>query len=140
MSALSNGIAAVQEQAGGMVDLFVIQPSYVPDLLGAALAGDRLAASMLRAIADTRHKIDKAPRRLPALCASCPRPLLKSTKYTVVMAAPQCDNPTAAIGLAVCAHCATEPDAVAWKAAAALKKIWPDSRAVRVTHPEGGRA
>ncbi len=131
---------SIHEQAGGVLELVVILPTDMPVLATRALFGDREAGAILTAMTYAETGIRKAPKRRPMLCVSCPRPLLGG-RYTHVVAIPSRDDPTKAIGLAVCHRCATEPDAITAKAVEGLRNgLWPDLRPVTLTNRTGGRA
>lgn len=139
MSALRDGIRQVSGEAGGLLTLQVVQRADMPALILGALAGSDEAAQLLRLARDTLASIQAAPRRKPMLCGSCPRGL-RDGRFAIVIARPACDDPTQGIALAICARCGPDHDAIQAKAATALARIWPDARAIEVTHPTGGRA
>ncbi len=139
MTDLADGIQKFHDQAAGLLCLHVVCPADIPDLLLQALAGDRLAGHMLRAVMEKTRRIETAPRHRRVLCASCPRGLRRG-EYSVVAAFPYCDNPSRVIAMAVCSRCGTEPNAIVEKARLGLQGIWPGLRKVSITHPDGGTA
>lgn len=139
MTALAEGLARFQSEAGGVMELVVIRPIDAAGIMLDALAGDIRAASVVKAIEHAADAIRDAPRRLPMLCAACPRPL-KGGRYSFGIALPASDNPTHGLALAVCTRCATERGDIQTKATAALRRVFPDLRPVTVTHAAGGRA
>ena len=138
--ALRAGLGAIQAEAGGLLELVVVTPDDGLGYISAALAGDLEAARILRAISAAGVKIDSAPRRKPALCACCPRPIRKASSFAFVLALPKNGNPANALSMAVCSRCAVEPAEIQAKAVMALRKLWPDIRPVTITHQAGGRA
>ncbi len=139
MNRLAEGLARFQSEAGGLMELVVVRPIDAVDVMADALAGDGRAVSVLQAIERAAEAIRAAPRRLPMLCAACPRPL-KGGHYSFGIALPMSDNPTHGLALAVCTRCATERGDIQTMATAALRRLFPDLRPVAVTHADGGRA
>lgn len=138
-AALQVGFHRIHDEGGGAVELVVVRQTDALDMLGDAMAGNARAAGLLRATNDALGRIAAAPRRFPMLCAACPRPL-KPGRYAIVLAVPARSDPTTAIGLAVCQHCAIGIADIRAKAAIGLRRIWPDLRPITVTHPRGGQA
>ena len=139
MNALAEGLARLQSEAGGMMELVIVRPTDAVDIMADALAGDGRAVSLLQAMEQAAGAIRNAPRRLPMLCAACPRPL-RHGRYAFGVALPARDNPTHGLTLAVCTRCATARGDIEAKATAALRRVFPDLRPVTVTHATGGRA
>ena len=137
---LRAGMARAHDEAGGMFELHVVNQMNTADLLAAAILGDAHAAALLRAVAQAARQIDRAPRRKPSLCLSCPRTIRRACEATFVVAVPHADEPTTAIGAALCPRCAASGDLTATALAGFRRHLWPDARPVRVTHPEGARA
>jgi len=138
-AALQAGVEQITKEAGGLVDVMVVQLQDMPDILADAMAGSREALTLLNAINDTLTRIDAAPRRFPMLCVSCPRPLRKG-RFSFGLALPQCDDPTRMLAVAVCHRCSTDRDGIKDRSVAGLKRIWPDLRPITVTHKSGGHA
>ena len=139
-AAWKQGIETVHREAAGVLELFVVQPERMPDLMLAALNGDRRAAAIAVAVVDAVHDISDAARTpVPKLCGSCPREL-KDHRYAVVLAAPDRDDPTTAITMAICEECATTETVIREKAMLGFRGIWPDLRPISLTHQDGGRA
>lgn len=130
----------LHEEAAGVVGVTILQPRDMPELMAAALAGDPMAVGLLRTATDTINRIEAAPRRRPMLCGSCPRPLKVKKGLSIVVATPDKDAPEQCLALAICTRCGTTVEEVQEKAVVALRRIWPDTRQVTITHPEGGRA
>lgn len=128
---------SVNDEAAGILRLEVFQPSDLPDLVLAALAGDAEAGGFARAINTALGNIARAPRRRPALCGSCPRPVRRNTAFTIVIAVPDRDEPSNAVTLAICSRCGVTHDDVRNRAVEALRRIWPDGRLIQVAHPAG---
>lgn len=136
---LQDGLKHMQAESGGAIHVMVVRPIDALGLLADAISGDAEARRLFDAVNQAATEIAAAPRRRPILCASCPRPLRRSA-YSFVVALPARDNPTQALSMAVCSRCAVEPDAITAKAVTALRGLWPDLRAIAVTHETGGRA
>ena len=139
MIPLAEGLARFQSEAGGMMELIVVRPGDAVDILADAMAGDCRAVCIMQAVEQAANAIRGAPRRLPMLCAACPRPL-RHGRYAFGVALPASDNPTHGLALAVCTRCATTRGDVQTKATAALRRVFPDLRPITLTHAEGGRA
>lgn len=139
MSALRNGIQRVSDEAGGLLELQVVQHAYLPALIGDALGGSTEALQLLRLVNDVAGSIQSAPRRKPMLCGSCPRGL-HGAAFSVIVARPACDNPSEGLALAICPKCGPTHDAIQAAATVALGRIWPNIWPVTVTHSSGGRA
>jgi hypothetical protein len=129
----------VREESGGLFRLFCIPPEDIPGLMSSSLCGDTQAAVLMRAVADTMKHIKEAPRRLPALCGCCPRPL-SGPDFVVCVAVPERDDPSRALAFALCNRCGANPETRQEKALLALTSLWPTGRSVAITHPTGGRA
>lgn len=134
-----NHVQQLQNEAGGCLSTQVITLDDVPLLLAGRLAGEPKARATLRIVNDTLRRIQSAPRHRPMLCGSCPRPLTRG-KYSVVIARAARDEPQKGLTFAICHRCGTTHATVEAAAVKALARIWPGTRPVRVTHPEGGRA
>ncbi len=139
MSALRDGIRQVHVEAGGLLELQVVQRADMSALILDALAGSDEAAQLLRLTQDTLAKIKAAPRREPMLCGACPR-ALQGGRFAIIIAKPSCDDPTQGIAMAICTRCGPNLPGIQAAARTALQRIWPDLRPVVVTHPKGGRA
>ena len=122
-----------------MLTLQVVQRADLPALIRDVLAGSDKAVQLLRLTRDALASIEAAPRQKPMLCGSCPR-ALRGGQYAVIVARPACDDPTQGIAMVICARCGPDRAAIEVRAAAALRRVWPDARAIEVTHPAGGRA
>lgn len=139
MNALRDGIRQVHVEAGGLLTLQVVQRADMPALIMDALAGSDKAVQLLRLTRDTLASIQVAPRRKPMLCGACPRGL-HGGAFSVIIARPACDDPSAGLALAICNKCGPDYAAIQVAARVALARIWPDLRPVAITHPEGGWA
>ncbi len=133
------GVQMVRAESGGLFRIFCIAPEDVLGLLSSTLCGDTQAAALMRAVTATMKHIKEAPRRLPALCGCCPRPL-SGPECVFCVAMPERDDPSSALGFALCNRCGADPDGRQEKALLAITRLWPAGRAVSVTHPAGGRA
>ncbi len=137
MSALRDGIQRVNDEAGGLLELQVIQRTDLPALILDAVAGSDEAAQTLRLVNDTVASIQAAPRRRRMLCGACPCEL-RGGRFSIIIARPARDDPTQGLSLAICRKCGPDFDAIQAKAAVALARIWPNLRRVTITHPGGG--
>lgn len=140
ISDLNDGIALVQAESGGLLDLFLIPPEEGPGLVAAAALGSATATRVLRAIVDTASRIRQSARKTePVLCMTCPRCVRRLDGVTFGLASPAANNATGAIGFVVCHRCSGKSD-LNVDVQTALRRIWPDLRPITVTHGEGGHA
>jgi len=139
VSALQEGVQRVSDEAGGLLTLQVIQQHDMPALMLDAVAGSDEAVQLLRLAKETLAGIEAAPRRRPMLCGACPR-ALRDGRFAIIVAKPACDDPTQGIALAICPRCGPTYGAIQAAAAVALRRIWPDLRAITITHSKAGRA
>jgi hypothetical protein len=134
------GVERIHDEAAGALEVFIIQPQSMPDLLLAAFSGDRRAAAIAVAVVDAVADIGKAAKTAtPKLCGSCPAELTHN-RYALVIAAPDRDDPTTAIAMGICQACGTTEAGIREKAMIGFRGIWPDLRPITVTHQTGGRA
>ncbi len=141
MTDLASGILAVSAESGGAIHVTIVTPETGVELIALAALGNAEAAMLLRAVVGAANWIKRAPRQKPVLCMCCPRPVRLVTGATVFgVAAPAKESPVQAIGFAFCDRCGERPTELLGKAAAGLRRIWPDLREIAVTHPGGGRA
>jgi hypothetical protein len=84
-------------------------------------------------------QIRSAPRKTPALCGCCPRPI--RTNFALAIILPERSDPSQGFAIGLCAKC-TEGDKnrAHQKAAEALRGVWPGAQSIVVTHPGGGHA
>ena len=135
---MTAALPAITAQGGGVLSLFVVRPIDAPELLGASMAGDANATRLMQVVSQTIAGIERAPRRRPMLCGSCPRPL--RTGYAVVAALPAVAVPSQGLCLAICTRCGRTPAEIQEKAVRALRRLWPDSRPFTVhAHRRGAR-
>ena len=139
MNALRDGIQRLNDEAGGLLTLQVIQRADLPALMLDGLMGDAEAVEALRLVNNVVGGIQAAPRRKPMLCGACPRGL-HGKAYSIIIARPACDDPSAGLALAICNRCGPDFAGIQVAARVALARIWPNLRPVAVTHPQGGRA
>jgi hypothetical protein len=132
-------LMAIHREAGGVLALNIIRPGDALNLVAASLEGGSEASRLLRAVCDTVARIESAPRRKPMLCGNCPRPL-RGSGFVICVAVPDRDSPTNGLAFALCEYCSRDDAALVEKASSALRTVWPDLRAVEITHPKGGRA
>lgn len=134
----ADGIARISAECAGVVALQVVTPEDLPEMLAASLMGDREATRLAHLVAQALRRIEEAPRSRAMLCAACPK-RLRGGRYAIVCAVPHRDDPREALTLGVCRRCATRHDAIVQKAGQALKRVWPDLRAIDI-HPGRGHA
>lgn len=139
MTALQEGIQRVSDEAGGLLELQVIQRTDLPALMLDALAGSSEAAQTLRLANNAVTSIQAAPRRKPMLCGCCPR-ALRGGRYAVVLARPARDDAAQGLAMAICTKCGPDFGAIQAAATVALRRIWPDLRSITITHSKAGRA
>lgn len=139
MSALQQGIQGVNDEAGGLLTVQVIQRQDLPAIIADAICGSAEAVQLMRLANQVLTNIRDAPRRKPMLCGCCPR-ALRGGQYAVIIARPACDDPKQGLSLAICTRCGPDYDAIQAKATVALARIWPNVRPVTVTHPAGGHS
>ena len=139
MNALRDGIQRVNDEAGGLLELQVIQRTDLPALILDAVAGSNEAAQTLRLVNDTVASIQAAPRRRRMLCGACPRGL-QGGRFSIIIARPARDDAAQGLAMAICTECGPDFGAIQVAAQVALARVWPNVRPVTVTHPEGGRA
>lgn len=137
---LEDGLHILRTQGDGMLEIEVIQPSESTALLLGAYAGNDRARRTLTPVMSLLQSIGEAPRKAPRLCGSCPRAVRRSSKFSIVIAWPSCDDPTQALALAICERCATDYAGVEAKATTALRRLWPNLTPIRLTHGTGGCA
>lgn len=139
MSALQEGVQRVNDEAGGVLSLQVIQRGDMPALISDALSGSGEAMELLRLVRETMDGIQAAPRRKSMLYGACPKPL-RNGRFSLILAKPACDDPTQGIAMAICSRCGPNRGAIEAAALVALRRIWPDARPIAVTHPESSQA
>lgn len=130
---------AIQAEAGGVMEVSLVDRDRYSSLVAASFAGDRMATAILAAIADTIRRVARAPRREPMLCLTCPRPLHRS-RFMCGVVLPSCPDPTAGIGLAVCDRCARTAIEAMPLVMEALRRTWPDMRTVQLGQHAAGHA
>jgi hypothetical protein len=140
MSAETETFAAsmtrLHNESGGYVEIATVRPVDVPSIVASALAGDAEARRLLVAVNEGIRHIRSAPRRKPALCVCCPRPLRAGQQFSVVVVVPVREAPEQLLALGVCARCATTTDEITAKAIQGLRRLWPALRPL----PQGGHA
>lgn len=137
---LAASLRAVHDESGGLLNLDIVSPDNFQELTAAVELNEPGARTLFRQVYKVAAGVHEAPRKSPKLCGSCPRRIRRGDFFTVVIATPACDDPSNAVGLAICSRCS--PDLVSTQAAAlrGLKRVWPDLWNVLITHETGGRA
>ena len=137
---LEQGLEALHREAGGVLEVFAYIGTDLPWLLMASASGDATATVHAKMVVRALANIQMAPKREPALCACCPRVLVKGPPdFAIVCALPDASVATQALTFAICGKCAPTPAALDKKSAEVLREFWPESRAVKTTH-SGSRA
>ena len=139
-AAWAAGIGAVAVEAAGRLDISIIRPTDAGPLILAALAGDRDAQRLLTATQDVARRVRTAGRGADAVMCGCCDNLLIDTAHSVVVAAPYRDDPARCIVMGICVQCATDDVAIKRKTFQALRRIFPDGRAVQLQQHAAGRA
>ena len=115
-----------------------LTPNRALDVIALAMVGDTQARQIATVFVETVAGMKRMPRHRPALCGCCPRALVGD--FLVCVALPADDAGAHGFGFGLCDHCGADGSHLDANAAKALRRIWPDCRAVTVTHPKGGRA
>lgn len=126
-------------EAAGVMELTIVLPSDLLEISVKAYLGDKNSLHLLMALNNTLNRIGKAPRNKSILCISCSRHLLRC-RFSFGVSIPHCNTPMHALVQAVCYHCASDTSEIKDKLVAGLKNIWPDIKAIKITHPNGGAA
>ena len=139
--AWAKALEQANTEAAGLWEASVYLPSDMPLLLGAAIAGDAFALAMARMIGQTANSVYRAPRKKPALCLCCPRAVRKGDAFAICVTVPRRDDPSHAMGSAICMHCMTdEQSTLTAKIVGAMRQhLMPDARAVGHVHDAPGR-
>lgn len=139
-SELSRAVQQVAVEGGGLLVFDALHVRDIPLLAMETLDGDREAGVLLHAVTDLMRKVTAAPQNRPMLCVSCPRAVRSGAKYSIAVLRGAADNATQAIAFVVCPRCGPTLGAVRAAATVAVRKFFPDARAVEPTHQDGGRA
>jgi hypothetical protein len=137
-STLAEGIAALHDEAGGMLTLDVILHTDVPRLAAAALDGCQDTARLLIALGSALRQIGAAPANSPAECGCCGA-ALRPGRFAIVIARPNICDPVHGLGTAICTRCGPTRGAVRAAGVRAVKLIWPNARPVTI-HGAAGHA
>ena len=123
----ARGMRDVQDDAAGVMNVFIARPAELGELLARSGVSDRarnLAALVMRTVLD----VYEAPAADPVQCMACCRPLRKPDAFSVVLAIPHRDSPRKCVSSAMCPDCGTSMDEIRDKAIEALRNIWPELR------------
>jgi hypothetical protein len=132
-----DGLRAVQTESGGVMRMFLVELADQDAILSAAMEGDRNAGHLLQLVGQALFQIEDAPRRKPALCLCCPRPIRKIKDAAVFcFILPDVASPEHRIGTAVCEKCAIHADLLE-RATIAFRRLWPDLRTVDISAEVG---
>jgi hypothetical protein len=134
-AAWRQGIERLQTEAGGALNIDIINAAAGAHLAARSMAGDYEAGVLLRAVAHAIAQIGRAPRSRPSLCVFCPRRIRRISPATVFgIASPAIVCPSNVLAFAFCDRCGSDPATLPEKARQGLQRIWPDLRPVTVTH------
>jgi hypothetical protein len=138
--ALDDAIRTVSQEAAGALSIRIVFQEDLRQLIADVVIGKPEAVRLLPLVRQAMRQIRKAPRRAPALCGCCPRPI--RTRFTLAVVLPERDDPTRGIAIGLCKKCTDGRDLMQTheKAAQALRTIWPNGRLATITHRTGGRA
>jgi hypothetical protein len=132
------GMLAVTTEAAGLLEIQVIDAKLGAVLFGAAMAGDGEALVLFRAVSEAANQIRTAPRKRPTLCLCCPAAVRTITPTTVfVVAMPANARRACAVGAVYCDQCAVDRNTLMRRTTAAFRQVWPELRAIEVTHKAG---
>lgn len=127
------------DEAAGVMDLLIVRPCELADMLVAALFDDH-AARLSSLVTRTIYSVYEAPTASLIQCLSCRSPVGHEDAFSVVLAIPHRDAPSKAIASVVCPDCGVEQDTIRDKAIAAFRDIWPNARAIDLPQHAGGHA
>lgn len=134
-----DGVQRIHDEAHGLLTMDVVRQGDVPGLIGAAMAGDADAARLVVLVNDCVTRIQSAPAKHPMECARCAKPL-RAGRFAIVIASASRDDARQGLGMAICQRCGPSPGAIQAAAVQALRLIWPDGRAIDITHLAAGHA
>ena len=123
----SRGMRDVQDDAAGLLDLFIARPVDLIELMARSASSERarnLSALVMRTVLD----VYSAPAADPVQCMACCRPLREPDAFSVVLAIPHRDSPRKCVSSAMCPDCGTGMDEIRDRAIEALRNIWPELR------------
>jgi mRNA-degrading endonuclease toxin of MazEF toxin-antitoxin module len=136
----SEGLAQLNKESGGLLQLEIIQPEDHAVIAAAAVRGDPVAFSRLTAILQSGDVIRRLARNEGAVCLTCPG-TVRNPEAALAILVPATEQATVAICSALCKQCSTGGfEEIMARAAIAYRAVWPGLRCIAVTHPEGGRA
>lgn len=135
---LVEGVQLVHEESGGLLDIRIVRNTDMPALLAQVLVRNAEASQIFTMVSRVVDGIQRAPRRRPMLCGSCPGPL-RNGRFAVALALPARDDPKNGLSFAICDRCGTSRAAMERAAHKALTRIWPDLRPIKITHNAGAR-
>ena len=124
-------VQQVNDEAAGLLEIIVVRPLEILDLLAAARPENRagkLASLAMRTVLN----IHDAPARDPVQCMTCCRSMTLLIPCSVVLAIPYRDAPEKALASVMCADCATDLATIRSKAIDYLRSTWPDLRPITI--------
>jgi hypothetical protein len=116
-----------------------VSADHALDLIAASLGGDQEATQLMATVTRVLARIGSMPKRTPALCGCCPRPL-RRTGYIVCLAVPERTDPENCVGFGICARCSSDKTKLDEKAVGALSKLFPAVRSIPLPVGAGGHA
>ena len=137
-SDLNDCIRRIAAEGGGLFDIYVFQLEQIDALLLAAfVGGDAAAKRLIRPVANAAARIFSAPRKKPALCLTCPRPVRGRTAVCSF-----CRIATARRrgSVAACVRGAQpwRQRVLSARVQTAVRRIWPNARTIgRVSEGPG---
>ncbi len=134
--AWTDGMRQFQDEAHGVMRLFVIPQTAVAAVLSDAVHGNELAPILLGAMTQSVDRIETAPWENPILCFCCCARIRHSDRIAHCVVLPDVASPDNAIGAVACPKCARKPNLFE-RVTATLRIIWPDARPVNVSAQVG---
>ncbi len=123
----ARGMRDVQDDAAGVMDLFIARPADLRELLSRSAISERarsLSALVMRTVLD----VYEAPAADPVQGMACCCPLRQPDAFSVVLAIPHRTSPRKCVASAMCPDCGTGMDEIRDKAIEALRNVWPELR------------
>lgn len=135
----AQGIREASDEAAGVMDLLIVRPCELMDMLTAAMFDDH-SARLSSLVTRTILSVYEAPAASPVQCLSCCQSVGHQDAFSVVLAIPHRDAPSKAVTSVMCPACGVEQDTIRDKAIAAFRDIWPNARAIDLPQHAGGHA
>jgi hypothetical protein len=136
--ALTPNFDALADDAGGMLDIFIVGRDDMPALIWRATKGDIRAGQLIRAAVGSISQVENASWRDPVPCGGCQKPVRPRSRYKIGIGIPSTDRPRQALGFALCWSCIRNEQTADEAAIAAIRDVYPHAKTL--THRHGGRA